>query len=202
MSEVQTPSMGFVDAVKSAYTNYANFSGRARRSEYWWFALFNQLAGFLVLLLIGSMIAVSGDGAAAGALGLLWLVITFFAFGLPGLSLTVRRLHDLGYSGATLLLFLLGFFIPIINLIAMIAFIVAMCRRIGVKQVRSRPSICRKCKWGTPAPPNLLHPQVRRLPRRTCFRRVNTTSTSTSTPPPPPPPPPPVPDTGIPYIWV
>ena len=32
--------MNFIEAVKSVYSNYANFQGRARRSEYWWFFLF------------------------------------------------------------------------------------------------------------------------------------------------------------------
>ena len=43
--------MGLVEAVKSVFGNYANFSGRARRSEYWFFYLFNLLAVFIFMIL-------------------------------------------------------------------------------------------------------------------------------------------------------
>lgn len=78
--------MSFVDSVKSGLRNYANFKGRAVRSEYWWFALFTILA----------------DGAASGfgdALGNLVSV----ALLLPSVAVGVRRMHDVDKRGWWLL---------------------------------------------------------------------------------------------------
>ena len=84
--------MGFVEAIQHVFRNYANFSGRARRSEYWWFTLFNSLvSGALARLSQG------GNGPALfTALASLWSLALF----LPGLALCWRRLHDIGKSGA------------------------------------------------------------------------------------------------------
>ena len=40
--------VSFIDAIKSAFTHFADFKGRARRSEYWWFFLFNTIAGSII----------------------------------------------------------------------------------------------------------------------------------------------------------
>ena len=85
--------MGSVQAVQSAYRNYANFNGRASRPEFWWFTLFLWLS----LLLL----AVPGIGS------ILW-VILYIASILPALAVTSRRLHDTGRSGWWRLLHLLG----------------------------------------------------------------------------------------------
>ena len=45
--------MGMMDYVKKCFQNYANFSGRARRSEYWYFCLFNYLVSFGIGLVFG-----------------------------------------------------------------------------------------------------------------------------------------------------
>lgn len=76
--------MSFVDAVKSVLTNYVKFEGRARRSEYWYFFLFN-LAVAIVLSLIARVTGVT-------ILSTLWSL----AMLLPGLGVCVRRLHDTG----------------------------------------------------------------------------------------------------------
>ena len=63
--------MGLVEAVKSVFGNYANFSGRARRSEYWFFYLFNLLAVFIFMILgvmLGGVFG-GGEGAAGVADG-------------------------------------------------------------------------------------------------------------------------------------
>ena len=70
--------MGLVEAVKSVFGNYANFSGRARRSEYWFFYLFNLLAVFIFMILgvmLGGVFG-GGEGAAGGAIGGYILYIT------------------------------------------------------------------------------------------------------------------------------
>jgi uncharacterized membrane protein YhaH (DUF805 family) len=88
--------MKFQDSVKSVLTtNYANFTGRARRSEYWWYILFSMIAS-LVLGLIDQ--AVIGAGVLQGIFGL----ATF----IPGIAVGVRRLHDRDMSGWWLLIVL------------------------------------------------------------------------------------------------
>jgi uncharacterized membrane protein YhaH (DUF805 family) len=98
--------MPFPDAVRSVLTQYATFTGRARRSEYWWFGLFN-----LGLALIASVIdAVIG-------LGLFQWVVTLGLF-LPSLAVGVRRLHDTNRSGWWLLIGL----VPLVGFIVLIVF--------------------------------------------------------------------------------
>ena len=98
--------MGFIEAVKSCLARYFDFGGRASRSEYWWFQLF--------LILIGVALMPLGDFADfVGALiGLLLLI--------PGLAVSVRRLHDTGKSG----LWLLIFFIPLLGALVLLLFFV------------------------------------------------------------------------------
>lgn len=101
--------MSFQDAVRSALTQYVTFSGRARRSEYWFFALFN----FLVLM-VASFIdrAIGLNSALYGVVALALL--------LPGLAIGARRLHDTNRSGWFLLLGL----IPFVGAIVLIVFFV------------------------------------------------------------------------------
>jgi uncharacterized membrane protein YhaH (DUF805 family) len=77
---------------------YVQFEGRARRKEYWYFALFSAL--FSILLAVAGL-----------ALGLRWLQLAYsLAVTLPYLAVSVRRMHDVDKSGWFLL-------IPIYNLI-------------------------------------------------------------------------------------
>jgi uncharacterized membrane protein YhaH (DUF805 family) len=85
--------MDFWQAIRSGFSKYANFSGRAPRSEFWFWTLFYCLAG----------IAASFVDRAIGlpvASGLFWLATL-----IPTLAVTVRRLHDLDRTGWWLLLF-------------------------------------------------------------------------------------------------
>jgi uncharacterized membrane protein YhaH (DUF805 family) len=92
------PPMAFADGVKSALNNYADFSGRARRAEYWWYTLFV----FIVYL------AVAIVDAAVGANSILALVVALGLF-VPGLAVSVRRLHDTNRSGWFILIALIPF---------------------------------------------------------------------------------------------
>ncbi len=95
--------MTFPEAVKSAFKNYAKFDGRATRSEYWWFALFQ-----ILLLLIPIILIASGNDSIAGIGGLLYLVIGLGTL-LPGLGLLFRRLHDTDRSAWWILIVLVPF---------------------------------------------------------------------------------------------
>ena len=100
----------------SVLRNYAGFSGRARRSEYWYFALFNlifALAAMLIDNLLGLTIENQGVGPVYILYGLAVLI--------PGLAVAVRRLHDTGKSGWFML-------IGIIPLIGAIWLIVVLCK--------------------------------------------------------------------------
>ena len=106
--------IGFVDAVKRGFKKYATFTGRASRSEYWWWTLFTFIT-YLVLGLLTYVagIATSRDGGRTPGLLAVPLIILFAVFALgiivPTLALTVRRLHDAGYSGLLALLFLIPY---------------------------------------------------------------------------------------------
>lgn len=90
--------MDFVSSIKRNMTTaaYAQFDGRAGRSEYWWFYLFTVLAG-LAAEIVGSTV---GNLAT----------LVFF---LPGLAIAVRRLHDVGRSGWWVLILFTVIGIPV-----------------------------------------------------------------------------------------
>jgi uncharacterized membrane protein YhaH (DUF805 family) len=91
--------MTFGESISSCFKHYADFDGRARRSEYWWFFLFSilvQMGGSVVSQIIGGLLAL--------------------ALLLPSLAVGARRLHDIGRSGW----FLLIWFIPLIGMLIMI----------------------------------------------------------------------------------
>jgi uncharacterized membrane protein YhaH (DUF805 family) len=116
--------MGFREAVVTCFEKYATFSGRARRSEYWFFFLFVLAASFVTGLIDIALI----DEERRPLTGLFSLA-TF----LPNLAVTVRRYHDIDKSGwwilfpigvwlIALLMFLEG---PILGLIGVLAGIVS-----------------------------------------------------------------------------
>ena len=80
------PPKTFSEAISTCFSKYFDFNGRASRSEFWWFALFQNslFFGVTFLTLTTSMIP---------------LIVTFVIFAIPGIAVSVRRLHDVGYSG-------------------------------------------------------------------------------------------------------
>jgi uncharacterized membrane protein YhaH (DUF805 family) len=88
--------MGFGQAVKTCFRKYADFHGRAPRSEYWYFVLATVLMGVAVGLVCG----VTGNKSAI-LVGIGLMVLAIF---LPSLAAQVRRLHDTNSSGWWLLL--------------------------------------------------------------------------------------------------
>ena len=112
--------MGFTDAVKNCVrNNYLGFSGRASRSEYWWFMLFLQIVPIVGYVFVFAYISVAlGEEGATMSFETLMNLLSLpslvtLAFLLPALSVSVRRLHDTGKSGWMLLITL----IPCIGLI-------------------------------------------------------------------------------------
>ena len=91
--------MGFVEAIRSFWSNYAMFKGRARRSEYWFIQLFliitNVAVGAIDLALMNGDVDRFIANGGGGIVGLVWIFVTI----VPALSVLVRRLHDTGKSG-------------------------------------------------------------------------------------------------------
>lgn len=79
------PQVSFGEAIGICFKKYADFTGRARRSEYWWFTLFQFMVGIVLgwIPFLGQIVAL--------------------AFLLPSLAVAARRLHDIGKSGLWLL---------------------------------------------------------------------------------------------------
>jgi uncharacterized membrane protein YhaH (DUF805 family) len=102
--------MDFMTSVKSCFSKYATFSGRAIRSEFWWFALFTLIAS-LVMEVVDMLIF----GTPMGAVKPLGTIFSLLVL-LPSLAVGARRLHDIGKSGWWQLLWL----VPIIGWIILI----------------------------------------------------------------------------------
>ncbi|MDD5009017.1 MAG: DUF805 domain-containing protein [Syntrophorhabdaceae bacterium] len=135
-----------------ALKKYAVFSGRARRKEYWYFFLFNFIVG-LVLGFIDGLVGTSSKGAGIGLLGSIYVLAVF----VPGIAVSVRRLHDTNRSGWWLLIVL----IPIIGAIILLVFMMQgsrkdenrygpnptaaeFCRECG-KEIDDNAAVCAHC---------------------------------------------------------
>jgi uncharacterized membrane protein YhaH (DUF805 family) len=113
--------IGLVPALKRGFQKYATFSGRASRSEYWYWVLANLIV-YLVLygLTIGLGLATRGssnDFGPGGVAPLVLLIVWIFGTIVPNIAIAVRRLHDAGYSG---LYYLLSFIPYLGSLIVMV----------------------------------------------------------------------------------
>lgn len=103
--------MSLTEAVVHVFQNYANFNGRARRSEYWYFQIFNKLLPGLVTFLAIIPVMTSnnpGDTAmAAASVAIIFVSLYELACIIPSLALLCRRLHDIGKPGAYMFFFML-----------------------------------------------------------------------------------------------
>ncbi len=77
--------MGFAEAIKTCFSKYATFSGRATRSEFWYWQLFTFLVSMVLTVVFFPLVFLA--------------VLVFF---IPNLAVYVRRLHDVGRSGFNL----------------------------------------------------------------------------------------------------
>ena len=96
-------SLGFLEAVKRVFQHYADFKGRARRSEYWWFTLFNIIVSSILSAIVPDF-------------AWIWSLVVL----VPGIAVVVRRLHDVGKRGwfyLWILVPLAGYIIMLIQLL-------------------------------------------------------------------------------------
>ncbi len=105
--------VSFQDAVQTCFKKYAKFYGRAPRSEFWWWTLFSILMSTLatsvdifLLEVIFDRIPQEGYQVPTPLTSIVAIVLL-----LPGLAVSVRRLHDINYSGYWLFLW----FVPVIG---------------------------------------------------------------------------------------
>lgn len=105
--------MTFQESISTCLTKYAEFTGRAPRSEYWWFVLGQFLIGFVAGFVAGMIGHILGMG---GTLANIVNIIVTLGLLLPGIAVAIRRLHDTGRSGWWYLLV----FIPIIGWLALL----------------------------------------------------------------------------------
>jgi uncharacterized membrane protein YhaH (DUF805 family) len=105
--------MTFGQAISSGFQNYVNFSGRASRSAYWYWTLFAVLMSIASKLLDVMLFPGFDTSPINSLVGL--------ALFLPGLSIAVRRLHDLDRTGWWLLI--------IFTLIGILVLLIWLCMR-------------------------------------------------------------------------
>lgn len=104
--------MGFGEAIQSVFSKYATFSGRARRSEYWYFVLLQVI----VTAVLNGLYSAT-ESAVFSVLLLLSGLVTL----VPGIAVFWRRMHDIGRSGAY-------YFLGLIPLVGWILLLVWECQ--------------------------------------------------------------------------
>lgn len=134
--------MSFFDAVASAFRKYFDFSGRASRSEFWWFFLFCILLYMFAFSLSINEIGQPDESNPEAYLSKAfssWFGIAFIFTLIPSISVAVRRFHDLNMSGwwyfglqivpsiLAQYIFIFGF----ISFIALFAYLYFMCSEGG-----------------------------------------------------------------------
>lgn len=126
--------MTITESINTALRKYATFSGRATRSEYWWFYL-TTFVVYLISIKLGNVEV--GHGTTINILGVVLLALI-----VPTLAVTWRRLHDIGRSGTDYFFIL----IPIVGPILLIVWLATATRAEGDR-------------FGSPAPePSAHHP--------------------------------------------
>lgn len=111
-------AVGFSNAIGAGFGKYVDFSGRASRSEYWWWTVFNLLVTFVAIML--DAVLFPGSISAQSTYGVLTVIASIALF-LPSLTVFVRRLHDTDRSAWWLLISL----VPIVGAIVLLVFLVS-----------------------------------------------------------------------------
>lgn len=111
--------MEIIDYLKKCvFENYANFSGRARRREYWYFCLamwiINMIMQFVSALSTAALLTADSSSSAGLTIPTIVssiMLLISLAVLIPSIAVCIRRLHDIGKSG----LYLLLSFIPLVG---------------------------------------------------------------------------------------
>jgi uncharacterized membrane protein YhaH (DUF805 family) len=115
--------MTFFESIRTVFRKYADFSGRAGRSEFWWFALFSALVSAALNALTlpsgGNLLAFDATASSVSSVvsfAAAWSIVVL----LPSLAVTVRRLRDAGREWPHIFWLL----VPVAGLIVLIVFLV------------------------------------------------------------------------------
>ena len=121
--------ISFIGAIKLGFQRYFDFSGRSTRAEYWWWVLFTFLAA-IVLTIVDNILGTNSEDGGGGLITGLWGLATF----IPGLAVTIRRLHDINKSGWWILLALISWLI--IPAIVLLIWFIRPSKEIGIPEVK------------------------------------------------------------------
>lgn len=103
-------NLPFVNAWLKMLANFSDFKGRASKADYWWAVLGNIIVSAVLGFICGLL----------GSFGSVLLTLISLVLAIPGLALTVRRLHDIGKSGWFVLISL----VPLVGAILLIVWLV------------------------------------------------------------------------------
>lgn len=108
-----------IDYFKLALSKYADFTGRSRRSEYWYFQLTSMLI-FLALIIVGGILTAITESEVPMSIAVILYFILALGLLVPSIAVLVRRLHDSGKSGWYYFMALIPIAGPIILLIQLV----------------------------------------------------------------------------------
>jgi uncharacterized membrane protein YhaH (DUF805 family) len=108
----RTEAMSFGEAIQTVFRKYAEFTGRAMRAEFWWWALFNFLVASALSLF--NVIRIGNNAYLGSLLSGLWGIAVL----LPSLAVAVRRLRDAGYGWGYLFFIL----VPVAGIVVLIVY--------------------------------------------------------------------------------
>ena len=128
-----------INAYKSFFKGYVDFTGRSTRSEYWWIWLTNIL--LLIPLYSAYFNAIFSEGEEGAFLALGGLAIVYVIFGLalilPMLALTVRRLRDAGFHWALIFVH----FIPVVGGIALLVLLAMPTKEVEIVTINETEEV-------------------------------------------------------------
>lgn len=128
-----------INAYKSFFKGYVDFTGRSTRSEYWWIWLTNMILLVPFYSAYFKVLANPRNETALMALGGIAIIYMIFgiALFLPGLALTVRRLRDAGFHWA--LIFVI--FIPMVGPLALLALLAMPTKQVEVVTINETEEV-------------------------------------------------------------
>ncbi len=117
--------MTFLDSIKTCLKKTLTISGRASRSEFWWFQLSFFVIGIIAVLLI---LAVGVGSTLASLISIIFVIYAIVA-SIASFTAGIRRLHDTNRSGWLVLVFWILACIPFVDFISTIVYIVFLCQK-------------------------------------------------------------------------